>query len=314
MNKIHKNCKIFFNISSINKTLLVDFYSKYPNIFICNIGECISDIDSILNSNVGIYLNKPNNLNTILFHFYNSNHDILCIKNIIMRGKALYENTLLLEFVSFLCTLVMNSYILCCLLRNTEIIGDHLNFLEFEFLILSLLSFIGKPKNNIINDSLPNNQKKVTIYYIIQVIGIVIIKFISAYIFTLFYQSDYQMTLERRNIIYINYYFVLCIGFLISIIFSLNSISFYRISPFKNLFLQIFTLFIFLYIILLISLNSSNFQYDFLKITHFEFSHYLNDTFSDKDRIVLLITFLFDFIFSILYTTIIYYIFSKMVK
>jgi len=287
LDKIHKNCKIFYNMSSINKTLLVDFYREYPNTFICNIGECISDIDSILTSNVGIYLNKPNNTNTILFHFYNLNKDILCIKNIIMEGIVLYENTVLLEFVSFLCTLIINSYILCCLIRNTEIIGIQLNFLEVEFLILSILSFIGEPRNTLISEPLSNNKKMLIIYYIIQLIGIIAIKFLSVYIFSILYHSDYQMPLERRNQIFINYFFVLCIEFLLSSIFALNYISIYRKSPFKNLFLKIFSLFIIFYLILLISLNSNNFQYDFFKITHFEFSDYLIDTISDKNRICL---------------------------
>ena len=36
---IHKNCKIFFNMSSIDKTISVDFFRKYQNSYICIIGD-----------------------------------------------------------------------------------------------------------------------------------------------------------------------------------------------------------------------------------------------------------------------------------
>ena len=91
LEKICKNCKIFFNMSSLNKSFLVDYYRENPNNYICNIGECESDIDSLITSNVGIKLKKPNNQNTLLFHFYSSKKGIDCIKTIIMEGRIFYE-------------------------------------------------------------------------------------------------------------------------------------------------------------------------------------------------------------------------------
>ena len=314
LEQIYKNSKIFFNMSSFDKTLLVDFYREHKNIYICNIGKTDNDIDSLFASNVGINFNKPKNLNTILFHFYNSNNDLLCIKKIIMEGRVLYENTVILELVSFVCTIVLNSFIICCLIRNTDIIEEELQFLEIEFLILSISSFTGESKKNLIIIPLAKNAKLLKLYYIFQMIGILIIKFLSVLLFSLSYHSDYRITIERRNIIFINYFFVLCIEFIICIIFALNDISIYRKSPFSNAFLRIFTIFVILYMIILISLNSSNFHYDFLRITSFEFSELLNDSFSDNNRIYLLIACLFDFIISILYSKLIYLIFDKISK
>ena len=314
LKKIYKKGKIFFNMSSIDKTLLIDFYKENQNNIICNIGKCESDIDSIIASDVGINLQKPNNQNTILSHFYSSKDDILCIKNIILEGRVFHENIILLELVSFLCTLTLNSFILCCLIRNIDTIENQLNFLEIEYLLLVILSFIGKPKNNINLEPLIQNKKLLNTYYIFELIGILIIKLLTIYIFSSLYHSNYDYEIDKRGRIYVTYYYIMCIEFLICIIYSLNWISFYRKSPFTNLFLLLFLLLLFIYIIILISLNSSNFNYDFFKITYFEFSNVLIDSHADKNRIWLLVSCLFDFIISILYSILIFFIFNGISK
>ena len=314
LKKIYKNAKIFFNMSSIDKSLLIDFYKENPNNYICNIGKCENDIDSIITSDVGISLEKPHNQNTILSHFYSTKDDILCIKNIILEGRVLYENTILLELVSFLCTLVLNSFILCCLIRNINTIENQLNFLEIEYLILSILSFIGKPKKNINLEPLTQNKKLLSIYYIFHLIGILIMKLLTIYIFCLFYKSNFDYENDKRSVVFVTYYFIMCIEFLICIVYSLNWISFYRKSPFTNVFLLIFLLLLFIYIIILVSLNSSNFNYDFFNITYFEFSNILIDSYADKNRILLLASCLFDFIGSFLYSILIYFIFNGIAK
>ena len=68
MNKIIQNTKIFFNMSSIEKSILVDYYKEDQNNSVCVIGQCESDIDSIISSDVGINLQNPRNINTILCH------------------------------------------------------------------------------------------------------------------------------------------------------------------------------------------------------------------------------------------------------
>ena len=314
LEKIYKNCKIFFNMTSLDKSLSVDFFREHSNTFVCNIGECQSDVDSIMTSNIGINFRKPNNRNTILCHFYTINGDILCIKNIIKEGRVLNENTELLEMTSFLCTLAINSYVLSCLIRNSEAYLGQLNFLEIEIVILSISSFIGEPEENISSEPLVENKKLLRIYYIFNLIGILLIKLIAIYFFCSLYRSDKFLGNEERDKIFITYYFVLCIEFIICIIYSFNWISFYRKSPFTNFFLLFFSFIFISYMIILICLNSSNLQYDFLKITYFEFSGELIDSFADKNRIWLSLSCILDFIGSIIYSLIIYYIFKLIAK
>ena len=314
LNKIYKNCKIFYNMSSINKTYLVDFYRQNSKNYICNIGENESDIDSIIYSNIGINFKNPNNQNTILYQFYSNNNDISCIKKIISEGKVLYENTLLLEFISFLCTMALNSFIICCLIRNVDVFEGQLNFLEIEFLVLSISSFTGQPKNNFKFEPLAQNEKLLKIYYYVNLFFVLLMKLLCIFFFSSLYKSDIQIKLEKRDKIYVTYYFILNIEFIICIVFSFNYISFFRKSPFSNLFLKFFALLMVLYILILITLNSSNFRYDFFDITVFEFSPKLIDSFGDKNRIWLILLSFFDFISSILFSTLIYYIFDKIAK
>ena len=177
LEKLHKNCKIYFEMSSIDKTSTIDFYREHKNTTVCNIGECESDFDSIITSNVGISIKKPTNINTILCHFYSSNTNISCIKNIILEGRVLFENNILLEKVSFLCSMALNSYILCCLIRNIDTIESQLNFLEIEYLILAVFSFSGEPKEgNMFVEPLVKNRKLLSIFYLIELIGVLLVK------------------------------------------------------------------------------------------------------------------------------------------
>jgi magnesium-transporting ATPase (P-type) len=315
LEKIHKNCKIFFEMSSYDKTCSIDFYREHKNTTVCNIGECESDFDSIITSNVGISIKNPTNINTILCHFYYSNTNISCIKNIILEGRVLYENNILLEKVSFLCSMALNSYILCCLIRNIDTIESQLNFLEIEYLILAVFSFCGEPKNgSIFVEPLVKNRKLLRIYYIIELIGVLLVKLLAIYLFCSFYRSDFIYERERRDLTFVTFYFSLCIEFLVSIIYSFNLNSFYRKSPFSNVILIVLTLFLFIYLVIIVCLSSSNMKYDFIRITYFDFSTNLIDSFSDKNKLYLLMALAFDFVGSFILSTIIYYIFRLIAK
>ena len=314
LKKIYKKCKIFYNMSSIEKSLLIDFYRKHEKNNICCIGECQCDVDSIISSNVGINLKNPNNQNTILCHFYSSNHDILCVKKIIIEGKVFYENNILLEKFSFICTLAINCYIFCCFINNIEPLEKQLNFLEIIFLIMSVISFTGKAKNNIVMEPLTKNFKLLNIYYILQQIGSLIIKLLSLISFLSLYEIDRQMEKEERGRVFTSYYFILSLEFIICIIYSFKLVSFHTTSPFSNFFLVFFTLILVLYMLILMHLTSSNFKCDFLDLTYFEFSFYLIDSYGDRNKRLLFLSCIFDFLFSLLYSTIIYFIFDKVAR
>ena len=66
--------------------------------------------------------------------------------------------------------------------------------------------------------------------------------------------------------------------------------------------------------VILITLNSSNYHYDFLDITTFEYSEILIDSYSDQNRKFLLISCVVDFFGSIICSTIVYYIFDQIAK
>ena len=128
---------------------------------------------------------------------------------------------------------------------------------------MSVISFTGKAKNNIVMEPLTKNFKLLNIYYIFQQIGSLIIKIISLILFLYLYKSDDELEDKKRDKIFISYYFILCLEFIICIIYSFKFISFYTMSPFSNFFLVFFTLLLVLYMIILINLNSSNFKNDF---------------------------------------------------
>jgi magnesium-transporting ATPase (P-type) len=312
LEKIHLYAKVFFYMSAIDKSLLVDFFREYKDDYVCKIGNCQNDTDAIMSSNLGIYLREPKNQNTILCHFYSSNSDILCIKSIIMEGRVFTENIILLEMSSFFCTLSINSYILCCFIRNMDTIKGQLNFLEITFLILSLLAYSGKPNNNIIQEPLAKNKRLSKYYYIILFIGLLLIKMGSIYTLCILYKADiYLWKTNYVDDVFCTYYFLLIIEQLISTILFFNCTSFYKSSPFTNFYFTLFLLILTLYYIILISLSSSNFKFDFIKITVFEFSDILIDSVSDKNRLYCLFSCVLDFVLSFIYLGIIYLIFSR---
>ena len=92
MEKVMQKSKIFYNMSSTDKCLLVDYFKESPKNIVCSIGKSDSDVFSILSSDIGINLKNPNNMNTMLCHYFSEKKDISCIKDIMIVGKVFYEN------------------------------------------------------------------------------------------------------------------------------------------------------------------------------------------------------------------------------
>ena len=308
MKVILEKAKIFFNMTSLDKSLLVDYYRESPDNVVCVIGQCDSDIDSIFSSDIGINLKNPKNMNTILCHYYSQKNDIICIKNIIMNGKVFFENNVILEAISFVCSLTLEGYLLCSLIRNVDINEGELNFLEIEFFILATLSFLSKTKeDNYINQ----NSKLLNFYYYLQLGENVVFKLLGFIIFCLLYKGNSQIDSHLLDSEFNSYLFVLIIEFLIGGILSFNFVSFYRESVLTNYYL-IITIDIFLiYLILLVFLNSSNYSMDILSITKFNRDENIMDCFSDRNRIVLLIAILFDFFGTLFVNWLTFIIFRK---
>ena len=101
---------------------------------------------------------------------------------------------------------------------------------------------------------------------------------------------------------------------LFSSVFIFNLYSFYRKNIFENKFFIVFVLIFFLYLNILLTLNSSNYRLDIFNITYFEFLNELIDSYSDRNKIVIVQVFLIDFGCSFIYSIIIYYIYDEIAK
>ena len=136
----------------------------------------------------------------------------------------------------------------------------------------------------------------------------------SIYMLRKFYTNNNLIDKKVLYKLFITYYFILCIEQLFSVFFIFNYIYFYRKHPLTNIFFVFFNLILFIYFIVLITLNSSNFKWDLFKITDFEFNDELIDSFDDTNRIKCSMVCGLDFCFSFIYSRIIYFIFDKLAK
>ena len=315
LEKMHKNCKIFYEMSSVDKSLLVDYYREYPNSCVCTIGKYPNDFDAMMTSNVGISLYPPKNMNTILSHFYSADSTILAIKKIIREGRTISENILLLKITGFFYTLILNSYILCCFMMEVGVINGQLNFLEICFLILSISAFTVQYDNST-NSSNPliQNNKLYNSHYAAQAIGMFALKVGSIYMLRKSYVDNSLLDKDFVYKLFITDYFLLCVEQLFSTFFVFNYIYFYRKHPLTNIFFVAFNLVIFLYFTALISLNSSNYHMDVFNITDFEFNENLIDSYDEQNRLKCFRVCALDFCCSFLYSRIIYFIFDKLAK
>ena len=128
------------------------------------------------------------------------------------------------------------------------------------------------------------------------------------------YTANKEIDTLKYHKIFCSYYFILCVEQLFSIFYIFNYISFYRKHPLNNLFFILFNLVIILYLVILMTLNSSNFKYDFFKITYFEFNENLMDSFDDNNRLKCFRICFYDFFSCYFYTKIVYCIFDKLAK
>ena len=312
---ILKNCKIFYDMSSLDKSLAIDFFRESPKNRICYIGECQSDYDAIMTSNIGISLKPPKNLNTIFCHFYSEDENILSIKKIIREGRAFTENLMLLRISSVFFTIIINSYVMCCLIRHVKIIDGQLIFLEISFFILAMSAFSAKYDTFSQSNCLIQNEKLYNRHYYIQITGIFIIKFYGVYSTTKFFHgNDYKLEERVVDIIYCSFYFIFCVEQLMSTIFVCNLICFYRKNPFTNIFFVILNIVLLLYFIILIALSSSNYRCDIFNITVFEQLEELVDSFDDKNKLNCFNMCIIDLFATIIYSKLVFYIFNKLAQ
>ena len=307
---IHQKCRIFYNMNSLSKSKVIDYYREYPNNCICTIGESQSDIDSIISSNIGINLQAPKNFNTILSHFYSPDADLLIIDKIIRKGRSIKENSLLMNISCSLYTLILNSYIICCFIRERDIIQGQLNLMEIAFLFFSISAFTAEVDDSKDCNSLFQNRKLYICHYIFQIAGLIIIKALGIYFHSYIYNTNDFLERKQLDVIYSTYYFIYAFEQLFSTIFVLNLINFYRTSWVLNTKFIIITIILLLYFVSIITLTDSNYNVDIFKILYFEFLDNIVDAYDENNKIGCFLICLIDFCFSLLYSRIIFYIFS----
>ena len=297
-------------MNSLSKSKVIDYYREYPNNCICTIGESQSDIDSIISSNIGINLQAPKNFNTILSHFYSPDADLLIIDKIIRKGRSIKENSLLMNISCSLYTLILNSYIICCFIRERDIIQGQLNLMEIAFLFFSISAFTAEVDDSKDCNSLFQNRKLYICHYIFQIAGLIIIKALGIYFHSYIYNTNDFLERKQLDVIYSTYYFIYAFEQLFSTIFVLNLINFYRTSWVLNTKFIIITIILLLYFVSIITLTDSNYNVDIFKILYFEFLDNIVDAYDENNKIGCFLICLIDFCFSLLYSRIIFYIFS----
>ncbi len=313
MEDIIEKSKIFFGMSSIDKSHLADYFKDNPNNIVCTIGQCENDIDSIITSNVGINLKNPENKNKILCHFYSSSNDIICLETALEIGRLFFENINILENICFIYSVLMNSFIFCCLLRDHPILKNEFDFLEIEVLLLIILSFLGKSnRENIFNKQ---NSKIINIYYIILSAEMSLIKLGSFLLFCLLFSGDitydWKTTLSKE---FISFYYVLCSEMILTFVFCFNFCSFYKENIFRNKIFVCLSLLFLSYITALTFLCSSNMDYDIFNITFFIHNERIVDSFSDKNKAFLTLVMVVDIVLTFLFCSITKQIFKRYLK
>ena len=310
LNNLSKNTKIFFSMTSQDKSLLIDYFSELPNKTTCMIGYGTSDIDSIMTSHVGITIKKPNNANMMLCHFYLSSKNIMNVKTIIKHGRVILENFFLLFISCIFCTSIINLYMAFSYYILLEIRPSSLAIFNLNFFILSLLGFTSSIDDNSYNYLMQNNQLFWK-YIISHIIGNVIIKGYDVIIFSILYRKNSKIEENRRNRIYISYFSILALNLIFTTLFGFNFIRFYRRNIYDNFWLCIAFIIFFLMILIITCLSRTGFATGLTRFFTFENLKSIGDTFDDRNKLMMFIIIAVDLASCILYISLLQYYFNK---
>ena len=162
-------------MSSQDKSFLIYLYRNLPTKKTCKIGYRNSDIDSMLTAHVGISLKKPNNINTILSHFYFQSHDLTYVKTIIEHGKIILENIFLLFISCLFCTSIIDVYMTISFYLTMNVKVEHLRMFNAIFYSLAIFGF-ANPADNDIKSIFMQDNKLFWKFIILQFIGNIFIK------------------------------------------------------------------------------------------------------------------------------------------
>ena len=292
LNHIKKYGKIFYKMKSKDKSFLIDFYRKMPGKITCMVGDSQNDIDAIMTSHVGINISSPVNLNTVLCHFRPFENNLYCIEKIIRCGRVTFENIYLLAVSSvlYLVILIMYIYLLC--IYNIGLSKTEADFLSSNFFFLCILAYTVKPDKNIENSPLFHDTSLYKKFYMIISVCNLLFNIGILFLFLVNYSNNEELEIKEQKEIFSTYCYFLSYFQMVGMIFSINSINYYRISDKHNYCFCIV-------IILIISALSFIYlicEYSFYPLSKsvlaFELSSKNIDTFDDKNKLASFATYL----------------------
>ena len=310
---IPKNSKIFYSMTSQDKSFLIDLYRDLPNNKTCMIGYGYSDIDSMLTAHVGICLKRPNNFNTMLSHFYLPSHDLTNVKTIIEHGRVIIENIFLLLMSCIFCTTIIDIYMAFSFYVIMDVQPEHLRMFNAIYYFLSIFGFTNSAGINKKTNFIQNN-KLFRKYIIIQFIGNIFIKSFDITLFFYLYRKNSNIEEGKRNTIFINYIAVLSFDQIFTTLFGFNFIRFYRKGFYDNFWFCLILMIFFFGILIALFFSNKEYQNFLTKYYIFENLQENSNSFDERNKLMIFIIILNDLCFTIVFILITQYFFNKQSK
>ena len=289
LNHIKKFCKIFYDMSSKDKSLLIDYYRSLPDKITCMVGDGQNDIDAIMTSHVGINIKQPVNMNSALCHFHPMDGSLFCIEKIIRYGRITHENIILLEMVSFFYAVIIIFFIISLTYFKIEINSSHLNFVSVVFFILCFFAFNIQSDKSIKCSPLFHNQSLFKKFLGIIGFNNIIINLLFGFLLLKLYSKNKEIEDEIEKKIFGTYSFILCFSQILGMFFSINSINFYRKNYRNNFIYMIFLSFICSFLSFIINICGTSYPFISNFFT-FELSNENQDTFDEKNKLLIFTT------------------------
>ena len=311
LNHIKKFGKIFYQMHARDKSLLIDIFRKMPNKITCMVGDGQNDLDAMMTAHVGININQPVNKNTILCHFYPTDGSLFCIAKIIRYGRVIYENIYLLGISSFLCALNIVITMILLYYHKIRFISYELDFMSCNYFILSIIAFSVKPDITIESCLLFHNPSLMKFFFMIISFANLLINSGFTALVLKYYSKNKEKSEEEEKSILGTYIYFLCYNQILSMIFAINSINFYRISHRNNFLFWI----LMIILIFFVSFIFCVFGYNIHPLIHtyldFEYNPKNVDTFDDRNKLIIFAMFLGNILAFYLFVLLMYYLFSK---
>ena len=303
--------KIFFSMSSNEKALLIKINKEIFNKKVCMVGDGHNDIEAILNSNVGIFIGKRININTLLSHYLIENNSLMNIETIIKNGRGYYENDNILLPVNFTFTSCYVGLITYSYYLEKKVDNAMLTFLNLSIFILCVTAFSINPEYKINFSYLASNEKLLKVFKMIRFFGIFLIKIICQIIFYFMYDYNENIDMSINKDIILTYIFIMTWSQAMSSVLVFNINTFYRKSFLSNFIFLIVYIIFFLFIIYLITLNDISLGK--IEVLNVSFEFYKNnvDFFDDTHKLLLLYIILGDIFLPSILVIILKYVFEK---